>query len=89
MDTYNVHVTLTTGASSGTVSYSGADFNCSGSLDLVTATTAQLTLNQGIVPGQPKCETGQVTITRTGTNTIRFRFSSTGPVAASGTLNRS
>ncbi len=88
VDTYSVRVTLTAGTSSGTVSYSGADFSCSGALDVLTASTTELTLNQGSIAGQPKCETGQVTITLTGTGSIRFRFTSSGPVA-SGTLNRS
>jgi hypothetical protein len=84
-DTYNVRVTFTAGARSGTVRYEGTGFTCSGVLDLVSATSAELTLNQGITHG--KCENGQVTITRAGTNVIGFRFSSSGPFA-SGTLNR-
>jgi hypothetical protein len=85
-DTYNVRVTFTAGARSGTVRYVGTGFSCSGALDLVSATATELTLNQGIIHG--KCLNGQVTITRAGTGAIGFRFTSSGPVAASGTLNR-
>jgi eukaryotic-like serine/threonine-protein kinase len=87
-DTYSVSVTLKAGATSGTVSYSGTDFSCSGALDLTAATTTRLTLSQGILQGQSKCENGQVTIALTGTDTVWFRFRSTGPIA-SGTLDRS
>jgi hypothetical protein len=87
-DTYSVRMTLTSGSSSGTISYSGAAFSCSGTLNVLAAETAKLTLNQGSIPGQTKCATGQVTITVSGTNSVYFRFISSGPVA-SGTLNRS
>lgn len=87
-DTYRVRVTLTAGTSAGTVSYTGAGFSCSGTLAVLTAAPARLTLSQGIIQGQSNCENGTVTITRTGTNTIRFRFGSSGPTAA-GTLRRS
>jgi hypothetical protein len=85
VDTYDVRVTFTAGARSGTVRYVGTGFSCSGALDLVSATATELTLNQGIIHG--KCLNGQVTITRAGTGAIGFRFTSSGPVA-SGTLNR-
>lgn len=87
-DAYNVSVTLKAGKASGTVSYTGTAFRCSGTLQVITAAPAKLTLSQGILQGQSKCEDGTVVITRTGTNTIRFRFGSTGLVA-SGALHRS
>jgi hypothetical protein len=87
-DTYHVSVGFTAGATSGTISYSGTDFSCSGSLNLMTARPTRLTLSQEIIQGQSKCENGQVTIRLTGTNTIRFSFRSSGPVA-SGRLGRS
>ena len=87
IDTYHVSVGFTSGATSGTISYSGTSFSCSGELNLVTATPTVLTLSQGIIHGQSKCENGQVTITLTSTHTIRFRFRSSGG-SASGTLNR-
>jgi len=82
--TYDVRVTLTAGANSGTIRYSGAAFSCSGDLDLVSATTAELTLNQGITHG--KCANGKVTLTQAATDAIGFRFS--GDPVATGTLDR-
>jgi hypothetical protein len=89
IDTYHVTVGFTNGATSGTISYSGASFTCSGALNLMTATSTVLTLNQGIIHGQSKCEDGSVTITLTSTNTVRFNFRKDGGPVASGTLNRS
>jgi hypothetical protein len=83
-DTYNVSVTLATGATAGTVSYSGTGFSCSGALTLTRATTRKLVLSQGIIRGQSDCENGQVTITLTRTNKIWFSFHSTGPIASGG-----
>jgi len=82
--TYNVRVALTAGANSGTIRYSGADFSCSGDLELVSETTAELTLNQGITQG--KCANGKVTLTQAAKDAIGFRFS--GNPVATGTLNR-
>jgi hypothetical protein len=89
IDTYHVTVDFTSGATSGTISYSGASFSCSGALNLTTATSTVLTLSQGIIHGQSKCENGSVTITLTSTNTVRFNFRKDGGPGASGTLNRS
>jgi hypothetical protein len=82
--TYHVTVGLTSGASSGTINWTGSA-TCSGALNVVTATPTVLTLNQGIVKG--KCSNGQVTITLTRTNTVQFSFRS-GPGSARGTLSR-
>ena len=87
-DVYRVRVTLTAGADSGTIRYSTVDFRCSGALDVTTVTATKVTLNQGSIQGQPKCEPGAVTITLSGTRKIRFRFTSSGLVAR-GTLDRS
>ncbi len=87
-DTYNVSVTLAAGTTTGTISYSGTGFSCSGALTLTQATTRKLVLNQGIIRGQSKCENGAVTITLTRTNKIWFSFRSSGPIA-SGSLSRS
>jgi hypothetical protein len=87
MNTYHVSVRLTSGASSGTISYSATSFNCSGALNLVTATRTVLTMTQGIIQGQSKCENGPVTIKLTSANTIYFSFRSS--PTASGTLTRS
>jgi serine/threonine protein kinase len=90
IDTYHVTVRLARGTSPGTISYSATSFSCSGALNLVTATKTVLTMSQGIIQGQSKCENGQVTITLTSANTIQFSFRSSSPGApgASGTLTR-
>lgn len=85
IDTYHVTVGLASGATSGTIRYTGSA-TCSGALNVVKATQTVLTLNQGITRG--KCEDGQVTITLTSTNTIRFSFGSSAGPPAQGTLTR-
>jgi serine/threonine protein kinase len=85
-DTYNAHVTLTAGSSSGTVRYSGTGISCRGQLAVVNATTSALTLDQGITHGG--CGNGTVTLTTAGTDALGFHFSGGGQVAT-GTLNRS
>ena len=85
-DTYNAHVTLTAGSSSGTVRYSGTGISCRGQLEIVNATTSVLTLDQGNTHGG--CGNGTVTLTTAGTNALAFRFKGGGQVA-NGTLNRS
>jgi hypothetical protein len=88
-DTYRVSVTFTAGKAAGTISYTSTDFSCSGALTLTKTTTrpSMLTLSQGIIQGQSKCENGTVTITLSATNKIWFSFHSNGPIA-SGTLVR-
>jgi hypothetical protein len=88
-DTYRVSVRFAAGTTAGTISYTGTDFSCSGALTPTKITTrpSMLTLSQGIIQGQSKCENGTVTITLTATNKIWFSFHSNGPIA-SGTLVR-
>ncbi len=83
-----VTITLTQGTSAGTVSYSGADLSCSGTLSLATATGRKLTLHQGIVKGQSTCFGGTVNLTLTGASSVWFSFHGSGP-AATGTLVKS
>jgi hypothetical protein len=85
LDTYRVTVGLTTGATSGTITYTGS-VTCSGALNVVTATPTVLTLSEGITEG--KCQDGQVTITLTSTTTIQFSFGGSGGPVASGKLTR-
>ena len=85
-DSYNARVTLTAGASSGTVRYSGTGISCRGQLEVVNATTSVLTLDEGITHGG--CGNGTVTLTTAGTDALAFRFKGGGQVA-NGTLNRS
>ncbi len=84
-DVYSVSVVLTDGGIGGSVSYSGTDVNCSGSLTLTQATSAKLVMSQAITKGG--CDDGTVTITLTASASIHFSFSSTGP-QASGTLTK-
>ena len=81
-DTYHVTVTLATGATSGTVSYSGTNFSCSGTLTLTAATASELSLSQGIVHGRSDCENGRVTIKLSSSGSVWFSFHSDGPTAA-------
>jgi eukaryotic-like serine/threonine-protein kinase len=85
-DAYNVSVTLARGANSGTVSYSGADFSCSGAVSLTQTTRRRLRMSQRISHGS--CADGHVTIWLTSSDTIWFSFTSNGPTAR-GTLTRS
>jgi serine/threonine protein kinase len=88
VDTYRVSVGFRRGATSGTISYSGAKLNCSGALNLMTASPTVLTLSQGIIQGRSKCENGSVTMTLTSTNSVRFDFRNDGGPPVSGTLSR-
>lgn len=84
--TYTVTITLTSGQTSGTIAYTGADFSCSGDLSLTSATDTTMTLSQGIVVGQSTCSNGTVTVTLSGPDAIDFSFQS--HPAAVGTLTR-
>jgi len=89
-DTFNASVTLTRGAGSGTVRYSGGDITpvCRGELQVVHETTSVLTLDQGITHGG--CGDGTVTLTTAGTGALAFRFTGSGSAPpTTGTLNRS
>jgi len=85
-DTYAVTVSLTNGATFGTVSYSASNFSCSGTLTLIRATASKLSMHQDISSGQ--CQNGQVTLAMTSSGSIAFSFRNKGPVVASGPLNR-
>ncbi|MGB6458004.1 MAG: hypothetical protein WBH47_26315, partial [Streptosporangiaceae bacterium] len=83
---YTVTITLTSGQPSGTIAYTGADFNCSGDLSLTSATATTMTMSQGIVVGQSTCGNGTVTVSLRSPDTIDFNFQS--QPAAAGTLTR-
>jgi hypothetical protein len=88
-DTYDVSVDLRAGATTGKIHYSGTGLDCTGQLTVLTATSQQLTMSQGIIEGQSTCENGDVTIVLNSSGkSIRFTFHSAGPTAA-GTLSRS
>ena len=84
---YTVTVTLTSGESSGTIAYSGADFNCSGDLSLTSATATTMTMSQGIVVGQSTCINGTVTLALSSGSAMDFHFRQSS-TAADGTLTR-
>jgi hypothetical protein len=85
-DVFNVRVTLPAGGRSGTISYSGATFSCSGDLSLAAFAGGTLTMDQGIVTRQTTCADGTVTLRQGSFGTLIFRFQGRSGSAASGTL---
>ena len=85
-DTYNVTVTFAAGQQAGTISYTGADFTCSGDLNLTAVSGTKMTMSQGIIVGQKTCGNGTVSITMSGPTSVFFDFQSN--AVASGTLTR-
>jgi eukaryotic-like serine/threonine-protein kinase len=80
-----VNVSLTSGATVGSVQYSGP-FTCSDDLSLVSDTFGTLTMNQGIVRGP--CQRGVVTLTPGTGTSLQFSFKGKGAPAATGTLTK-
>jgi len=85
-DVFSVRVDLQAAGHSGTISYSGATFACSGDLSLVSASAGTLTMDQGIVTGQTTCANGVVTLRQGAFGTLLFRFRGKAGPAARGTL---
>jgi serine/threonine protein kinase len=86
--TFTASVTLTAGQSSGSIAYSGADFNCSGDLSVTSASATTVTMEQGIVVGQKTCNNGTVTVSLSGAGSLSFNFQSPGSPPGTGTLTR-
>lgn len=87
-DLINVSLSLASGASTGSVTYSPVGITaCSATLSLISASSTTLTLSQGAIQGQ-SCSAGTVTMTLTGSGTVDYTFRGSGP-AATGTLTRS
>jgi hypothetical protein len=84
---YNVTINLSAGTTHGSISYSGSDLSCAGVLRLVTGTAKQLTLSQTVSTGP--CLAGTVTLSKTGSGSVQFNFTSSSGPPASGTLNKS
>jgi hypothetical protein len=82
---FNVTVNLTSGHNSGSISYSGSNLSCTGVLRVATQTARQLTLSQTVSSGP--CLAGTVTLTKSGSSSVQFNFSSSG-TTANGTLNK-
>ena len=80
-----VQVSLASGTTGGTVSYSGP-FSCLDNLSAVSDELGTLTMDQGIVKGP--CQNGVVTLIRLSASTMQFSFKGKGAPAATGTLNK-
>lgn len=81
-----VHISLTEGSAAGTVAY--PPLRCMGSLTVVSATQARLTLRQMISnTGQTTCENGLVTLTPHA-GKLTFTFARPGGNTPTGTLSR-
>jgi hypothetical protein len=85
-DVFSVRVQLSAGGRSGTISYAGTAFACSGALSVVAATQSMLTMQQGIVSGQQTCANGVVTLRQGEFGTLLFRFRGQPGPTAHGTL---
>ncbi len=88
-DVFSVHVKLATGASTGSIRYSGAAFSCTGVLRLVSDTSGTLTMRQGITVGRHTCADGMVTFRPGATGTLSFKFTGAQGPPAQGSLTRS
>jgi eukaryotic-like serine/threonine-protein kinase len=86
-DVFQAEVTLTAGASQGSVHYSVGSVSCTGHLAPVSDSSGTLTLDQAIVQGP--CAGGVVTLSPASGNTVRFRFKGKEGPMATGTLTRS
>jgi eukaryotic-like serine/threonine-protein kinase len=85
-DTFGVTVALSAGAASGTVTYSGTSFSCTGDLSVVSSDGTTVTMNQVIVKGTKTCADGVVTVKPDTSGHLLFKFTGhVGPIA-SGTL---
>jgi eukaryotic-like serine/threonine-protein kinase len=80
-------MTLTTGASPGTVRYSGVSFTCTGDLIPVSDSAGTLKLDQAIVHGP--CAAGVVTLSPAAGDTVQFSFKGKQGPMATGTLAKS
>jgi eukaryotic-like serine/threonine-protein kinase len=82
-DTYNVTVTLSSGQTSGLISYAGAGTTCSGVLTPTSVSPTKMIMKLGTA--QKGCANSTVTISLGRPNTLTF---DEGNPAASGTLSR-
>jgi hypothetical protein len=89
-DVFKAEVTLTPGASPGTVHYSGgsgASFACTGDLVPVSDSAGTLKLDQVIAHGP--CAGGMVTLSPAAGDTVQFSFKGKQGPMATGTLTKS
>jgi eukaryotic-like serine/threonine-protein kinase len=86
-DVFQAVVSLTPGASPGSVRYSGTSFSCTGRLTPVSDSSGTLKLDQSIVNGP--CAGGVVTLSPGPANTVQFSFTGNKPPEATGSLTKS
>jgi hypothetical protein len=87
-DDFQVKLSLSSGVTNGSVSYSNTSFHCVGQLSPDSVASDTMTLDQGITSGRHTCADGTVTLTTGPDSTLKFAFrGKTGPVA-SGTLSK-
>lgn len=85
-DVFTVQVTLATGASAGTVQYSGTSLSCTGSLTVESDAPGSLKLIQAITRGP--CLGGVVVLTTAPNGKAGFSFQGKQGGATTGTLTR-
>ena len=85
-DVFTVQVSLTAGATGGTVSYTSTSLSCSGNLHALSDSPGTLKLNQVITQGP--CLGGTVTLTAGPGGTVGFSFHGKSGPSATGTLNK-
>lgn len=85
-DVFTVGVNLTTGASAGTVHYSGTSLSCAGNLTVLAASPGSLRLSQVITHGP--CAGGTILLTVDPGGRVGFSFRGKQGPAANGTLRK-
>jgi hypothetical protein len=85
-DRFGVRVVLRSGASTGTIAYTGSSFTCAGSLSVTSATASQLGLRQQIITGRRNCADGTVRVALKSPGVLLFTFRGAAGPQASGTL---
>jgi eukaryotic-like serine/threonine-protein kinase len=85
-DVFTVQVSLTAGATGGTVSYTSTSLSCSGNLHAVSDSPGSLKLDQVITQGP--CLGGTVTLSAGHGGTVAFSFHGKSGPSATGTLTR-
>jgi eukaryotic-like serine/threonine-protein kinase len=85
-DVFTVGVDLASGASAGTVRYSGTSLSCAGNLAVLSASPGSLKLSQVITRGP--CANGSIVLTVDPGGSVGFSFQGKQGPAANGTLRR-
>jgi eukaryotic-like serine/threonine-protein kinase len=85
-DVFQAVISLTAGASPGSVHYSGTSFSCTGRLTPVSDSSGTLELDQSI---SSPCQVGVVTLSPGPGNTVQFSFKGKQGPMATGPLTKS